>query len=170
MSKTYIVSRNGGTVTKAPINDNKIPIYANETALDADLANIPDNTLVATSSGHDDVIDQMKDYIRKQNDLSDIEVVPNLTNNNWSEMKYDGFFTISCENNAAGFVCLEITRDGIDIKQIYFAGENTTDQDRGALTIPIIKGDKLRVSYTSSTPQNMSCFANYYKKRDYTGR
>lgn len=67
MSKTYIVSRNGGTVTKAPINDNKIPIYANETALDADLANIPDNTLVATRGGHDDVIDQMKDYIRKQN-------------------------------------------------------------------------------------------------------
>ena len=46
MSKTYIVSRNGGTVTKAPINDNKIPIYANETALDADLSNLADNTLV----------------------------------------------------------------------------------------------------------------------------
>ena len=48
-------------------NTSKIPIYANESALDADLANIPDNTLVATSSGHDDVIDQMKEYIRKQN-------------------------------------------------------------------------------------------------------
>ena len=56
MSRAYIVTRNGGTVTKAPINDNKIPIYPNETALDADLANIPDNTLVATKGGHDDVI------------------------------------------------------------------------------------------------------------------
>ena len=85
-------------------------------------------------------------------------------------MQYDGFFTISSENNATGFVCLEITRDEIDIKQIYFAGENTTNQDRGALTIPIIKGDKLRVFYTSSTPQMMACFANYYKKRDYSNR
>ena len=67
MSKTYIVSRNGGTVTKAPINDNKIPIYDNESALDADLNNLPDGTICATSSGHDDVIDQMKEYIRKQN-------------------------------------------------------------------------------------------------------
>lgn len=171
MSKTYIVSRNGGTVTKAPINDNKIPIYANETALDADLANIPDNTLVATRGGHDDVIDQMKDYIRKQNELSGFEDITISTDsNNPTVMPYDGFFTISSANNGAGFVCLEITRDGIDIKQIYFAGENTTNQDRGALTIPIIKGDKLSVSYTSSTLQLMSCFANYYKNRDYTGR
>jgi len=170
MSKTYIVSRNGGTVTKAPINDNKIPIYANETALDADLANIPDNTLVATRGGHDDVIDQMKDYIRKQNKLSPMESVPTLTSNNWTEMLYDGFFTISSNNNGIGFVNLQITRDEIDIHTIPFAGENTTNQDRGALTIPIIKGDKLRLFYTSEIPQQTLCFANYYKNRDYTGR
>ena len=45
MSKAYIVSRTGGTVTKAPINDNKLPIYANETALDADLVNIGENVI-----------------------------------------------------------------------------------------------------------------------------
>lgn len=104
------------------------------------------------------------------NTLSPMEVVPNLTINNWSEMQYDGFFTISCENNATGYIYLKITRDEIDIKQICFAGENTTNEDIGALTVPIMKGDKLSVFYTSSTPQNMACFANYYKKRDYSNR
>ena len=163
MSKTYIVSRNGGTVTKAPVNDNKIPIYANETALDADLANIPDNTLVATRGGHDDVIDQMKDYIRKQNELSDWEdITIGDTSATATEMRYDGFLKLGYEGNdslSSGYIYVNgeklgcVRCEGYNNASGYFA------------TLPIKKGDV--VYTTNNISQSKVC---YYKLRDYTGR
>lgn len=173
MSKTYIVSRNGGTVTKAPINDNKIPIYANETALDADLANIPDNTLVATSSGHDDVIDQMKDYIRKQNVLSDWEDVYGtwVTSNSPSDVynvPYDGFLTFSMPQNSsvgANYILYLLDDNGVNWKNItYYQGGNSGIP----ITVAVKKGWKLYGAYISNTFSKV--YASFYKLRDYTGR
>jgi hypothetical protein len=159
MSKTYIVSRNGGTVTKAPINDNKIPIYANETALDADLANIPDNTLVATRGGHDDVIDQMKEYIRNQNELSDWEEVT-LPDSYTSAltMQYDGFLSCSC--NAGSGAVTEIYINNERVAQSAYSN---------SFIIPFKKYD--RVHYGGVYPNYAgSPIVAYYKKRDYSNR
>lgn len=162
MSKTYIVSRNGGTVTKAPINDNKIPIYANETALDADLANIPDNTLVATSSGHDDVIDQMKDYIRKQNDLSAPETLDASLFSNGYEMPYDGIVYLATDATTPAVQYFVSADNGITWVQVgQIAGQNSVN---ASVSITAKKGWKIKGSgaYT--------CCGMFYKDRDYTGR
>lgn len=166
MSKTYIVSRNGGTVTKAPVNDNKIPIYANETALDADLANIPDNTLVATSSGHDDVIDQMKDYIRKQNVLSDWEdIIISTDSNNPTLIDKDGFLMFSWgKGESQGNGQYYIYVNGIGFTYTF-----TSEGPRagGTCTIPLKKGDLIYSPYFRWVG---ICKVAYYKNRDYTGR
>lgn len=171
MSKTYIVSRNGGTVTKAPINDNKIPIYANETALDADLSNLPDGTICATSGGHDDVIDQMKDYIRKQNVLSDWEEITwtNTTAGAY-EAQYDGFIHFGLNNSY--WTKVLISTDGgttfTDLDLVVQGGG--TNIDTGCSSeIPIKKGWKFYcTAYANRTPT--SAHAVFYKNRDYTGR
>ena len=162
MSKTYIVSRNGGTVTKAPINDNKIPIYANETALDADLANIPDNTLVATRGGHDDVIDQMKDYIRKQNDLSAPETLDASLFNNGYEMPYDGIVYLATGATTPAVQYFVSSDNGVTWVQVgQIAGQNSVN---ASVSITAKKGWRIKGSGT------YTCCGMFYKNRDYTGR
>ena len=162
MSKTYIVSRNGGTVTKAPINDNKIPIYANETALDADLANIPDNTLVATSSGHDDVIDQMKDYIRKQNDLSAPETLDASLFINGYEMPYDGIVYLATDATTPAVQYFVSSDNGVTWVQVgQIAGQNPVN---ASVSITAKKGWRIKGAGT------YTCCGMFYKDRDYTGR
>lgn len=165
MSKTYIVSRNGETVTKAPINDNKIPIYANETALDADLANIPDNTLVATRGGHDDVIDQMKDYIRKQNVLSAFESITISTDsNNPTPVPYDGFILFQVTGNSREVAELSVYVNGTLIGMTRAASYASRDAEQ-CILLPVKKGDTVYASPVVSASQ-----ARFYKDRDYTGR
>jgi len=162
MSKTYIVSRNGGTVTKAPINDNKIPIYANETALDADLANIPDNTLVATRGGHDDVIDQMKDYIRKQNDLSAPETLDASLFVNGYEMPYDGIVYLATSATTPAVQYFVSSDNGITWVQVgQIAGQYTVN---ASVSIAAKKG------WIIKGPGTYTCCGMFYKDRDYTGR
>lgn len=162
MSKTYIVSRNGGTVTKAPINDNKIPIYANETALDADLANIPDNTLVATRGGHDDVIDQMKEYIRKQNDLSAPETLDASLFSNGYEMPYDGIVYLATGATTPAVQYFVSADNGITWVQVgQIAGQNSVN---ASVSITAKKGWKIKGS------GSYTCCGMFYKDRDYTGR
>lgn len=159
MSRAYIVSRNGGTVTKAPINDNKIPIYANKTAMEADASNIPDGSIVFTKSDHDDVIDQMKAYIRNQNVLSDWESVASIgtSSTNAFEAEYDGFLMLSAttENGFKVYV------NGIDIARLgcYINDPNST-------TIPLKKGDEVYADNQSG----LKIYVRYYKLRDYSDR
>lgn len=158
MSRAYIVTRNGGTVTKAPINDNKIPIYANETALDADLSNLPDGTICATSSGHDDVIDQMKDYIRKQNDLSDWEATSvGTTSATAFEAQYDGFLLLTAT---------DVNLFRIYVNEVDVARLGCLTNCPNSTTIPLKKGDKVYVT----GQLGLLCYVAYYKNRDYTGR
>ena len=166
MSKTYIVSRNGGTVTKAPINDNKIPIYANETALDADLANIPDNTLVATRGGHDDVIDQMKAYIRDQNELSEVEVISSYS----TDKRFDSVLPYTSPYD--GVLYFEIdtyTMRDLSINN-NIIGHISGSGNRYLYTIPVNKGDVFYVGYTDAESSNFGLTARFYKKRDYSNR
>ena len=145
MSKAFIVTRNGGTVTKAPINDNKIPIYANETALDADLANIPDNTLVATKGGHDDVIDQMKEYIRNQNspDWSNAQLMT-LTNLSCTAPS-DGWFMGYVVIAGAGYCKAKL--NGIGISFGY--GEQNHSDDGLSIQVKVNQGDVLTIDKAS---------------------
>ena len=140
MSRAYIVTRNGGTVTKAPINDNKIPIYPNETALDADLANIPDNTLVATKGGHDDVIDQMKEYIRNQNSPD------------WSNAQLMTLTNLSCTAPSDGwFMGHFVTGDGYCRAKLngigisYGYGELNHSYDGLSIQVKVNQGDVLTI-------------------------
>lgn len=161
MSRAYIVTRNGGTVTKAPINDNKIPIYDNETALDADLANIPDNTLVATKGGHDDVIDQMKAYIRDQNELSNYESISlPATQETAITMRYDGvLFLYDNLNYSAG---IRISQDG----GVSWKGLNATSgYNQFMFELIFNKGDMIYMGQS-----NRNAYVAYYKKRDYSNR
>ena len=159
MSRAYIVTRNGGTVTKAPINDNKIPIYANKTAMEADASNIPDGSIVFTKSDHDDVIDQMKEYIRNQNVLSDWESVASIgtSSTNAFEAECDGFLILSAtaENGFKVYV------NGIDIARL---GCYTNDPN--STTIPLKKGDKVYANNQSG----LKIYVCYYKLRDYSDR
>lgn len=160
MSKAYIVSRTGGTVTKAPVNDNKLPIYANETALDADLSNLEDGSIVATKGGHDDVIDQMKAYIRNQNVLSDWEDITIPTTSATAiEMQYDGFIGIKVTGNSYGFVFV----DGVEV----CGNSMFTSYSQAGLTFPFKKGQKIYINTSGSFSVHKVC---YYKLRDYTGR
>ena len=49
MSKLYRTSGTGSSQQTLDVNDEKIKIYADETSLDADLANIDENEIVATN-------------------------------------------------------------------------------------------------------------------------
>lgn len=163
MSKTYIVSRNGGTVTKAPINDNKIPIYANKTAMEADASNIPDGSIVFTKSDHDDVIDQMKEYIRNQNVLSNFEDITISTDtNNPTVMDKDGVLYFSTHRT-----------DDDNIKYIY-VNNNAFSYSMGHpgyypmqefASIPFKKGDSIYTSLQFDVSK-----VRYYKLRDYSDR
>ena len=173
MSKTYIVSRNGGTVTKAPINDNKIPIYANKTAMEADASNIPDGAIVFTKSDHDDVIDQMKEYIRNQNVLSEWEdvygtwVISNSPSDVY-KVPYDGFLTFSMPQNGsvgANYTLYLLDDNGVNWKNIYYyQGDNSGIP----ITVAVKKGWKLYGAYSSNTFSKV--YASFYKLRDYSDR
>ena len=156
MSRAYIVTRNGGTVTKAPINGNKIPIYANKTAMEADASNIPDGSIVFTKSDHDDVIDQMKEYIRNQNVLSDWEQSAFTTTN--TPARFDGELTFY--NNG--------TMISVYVNDVLIAGAGDYYNGiriQSSATISFKKGDNIRLSMAIT-----SQYARYYKLRDYSDR
>ena len=149
MSRAYIVTRNGGTVTKAPINDNKIPIYPNKTAMEADASNIPEGSIVFTKSDHDDVIDQMKEYIRNQNVLSDWEdITLSMTP---TEMRYDGFLNILASASTSLWVN--------DVQLV-----STPSSDYYTRELVFKKGDSIKQQYSEKIK------VAYYKLRDYSDR
>ena len=159
MSRAYIVTRNGGTVTKAPINDNKIPIYPNKTAMEADASNIPDGSIVFTKSDHDDVIDQMKEYIRNQNVLSAVELVGTLSVTP-IDINYDGFITIFGSGGDNWSKWKLVHADNSESIYGVYSSYNT------AYEVHCTKGDKI-VSVQGNT---MTAYARYYKLRDYSDR
>lgn len=162
MSRAYIVSRNGGTVTKAPINDNKIPIYANKTAMEADASNIPDGSIVFTKSDHDDVIDQMKAYIRNQNVLSDFEDITISTDsNNPTVMRYDGFIAVANIGNGGTYRFIYVNNIEVDVNHHFNTYSRTADW------LPVSKGDNV---YIASTGNIAWIRGRFYKLRDYSDR
>ena len=163
MSRAYIVTRNGGTVTKAPINDNKIPIYANKTAMEADASNIPDGAIVFTKSDHDDVIDQMKEYIRNQNVLSDFEDITISTDaNNPTVMRYDGFIAVANMSNGDAYRFIYVNNIEVDVN--YHVNTNA----RSADWLPVSKGDNV---YMISHGGYIAWIrGRFYKLRDYSDR
>lgn len=160
MSRAYIVSRNGGTVTKAPINDNKIPIYANKTAMEADASNIPDGSIVFTKSDHDDVIDQMKEYIRNQNVLSDWETITLPTTAQTAiRMEYDGF--IHNDSNNPNMSIYVSDDNGTTWRSFYTLLDAHNERD--SIDAIVKYGDLVYATHSGN-------YASFYKLRDYSDR
>lgn len=166
MARMFTAAGTGSQQTLTPANKSKIPIYANETALDADLANIPDNTLVATKGGHDDVIDQMKAYIRDQNELSEVEAISSYS----TDKRFDSVIPYTSPYDGVLYFEIEtgITRD-LSINN-NIIGHTSGSGHRFLYTIPVNKGDVFYVGYTDTETSNFGLTARFYKDRDYTGR
>ena len=163
--KAFIAEGTGAAQQLSDIQDEKIPIYENESALDADLSNLNVGQIVGTKSGHDDVIDQMKAYIRDQNELSDLEAITMSTN-----MPYDGFLYINIDYK---FVVNEYGNQydyNIFINGKAFHNFNTTGVTppcNASFSVPIKKGDNI---YNTSYCGTIKTYVRYYNKRDYSNR
>lgn len=169
MSKTYYTSGTGAQQTLANAQDEKIPIYENEAALDADMSNLKVGQIVGTKSGHDDVIDQMKAYIRDQNELSDWETITLSTDvNNPTLIQYDGFISISdYYTGNEGYTSVYI--DGVRlVNQNQYGASGSGDNQPTGFTFPVKKGQSVYVKESRvNTANRKGCF---YKKRDYSNR
>lgn len=155
MSKTYIVSRNGGTVTKAPINDNKIPIYDSEQDVKADINNMSEDQLYGYPEPKFD-IDDMKQYIRNQNVLSDYENFAITTTN--QELQYDGVWV----GASSGSGSTNIYINDVIVTGGQYGGSGYGD----GLCVVFRKGDKIRFSPDAPKISKIA----YYKLRDYSDR
>lgn len=160
MSKTYYTSGTGAQQTLANAQDEKIPIYENEAALDADMSNLKVGQIVGTKSGHDDVIDDMKAYIRNQNLLSDYESITiSDDSNNPTIMDYDGFICLTNQSGVDGYGNFVI--NGVQ----WQTGGRA--QGWATATIPIKKGDSV---YRSTWTSSNDYYCLFYKLRDYSNR
>ena len=165
MSRMFITEGTGSSQMLNDVQDEKIPIYANKTAMEADASNIPDGAIVFTKSDHDDVIDQMKEYIRNQNVLSDFEDITISTDaNNPTEMRYDGFLLISVLDGRGTTPYVNI--DGTQ----YLLTNNNTDIGGTTVNIPIKKGQKVYLILAGLSISSITCRLMYYKLRDYSDR
>lgn len=158
MAKIYYTNGTGLQQTLTPANKSNIPIYANKTAMEADASNIPDGAIVFTKSDHDDVIGEMKAYIRNQNVLSDFEDVTISTDsNNPTVMDKDGELILG-KNGVWNHL--------IFINGLIIGTSNPTSSGIYCPPIPFSKGDSIYVS-----PNFYSYFkARFYNLRDYSDR
>ena len=187
MSKTYYTSGTGAQQTLSNAQDEKIPIYANEAALDADMSNLKVGQIVGTKSGHDDVIDQMKAYIRDQNELSDFEeinkssiriVSANTDTPSSSDYTcpYDGFLLFSYNYVGAQGPQILFSEDGVSWKK--YANNNPvilgmlidTVATQGGWQIFVKKGWKIAYLAGQNQDRVANAGAFWYKKRDYSNR
>ena len=112
-----------------------------------------------------DAFNMIKEYERKQNLLSDIEVIPSVENNTDYIAEYDGFLMINLWKPASTSGSTRqiringiLFRQGIQGLTSGYAGETST--------IPLKKGDVWSVDYSD----DMFFYGRWYKLRDYEGR
>ena len=156
MARTFITSGEGSQQTLSDIQSEKIPIYDTEQDAENDLANLEEGQIVGTKESKFDV-DDMKDYIRKQNVLSDYEDFAITTTN--QEMEWDGVIICSFGGTNEGSILY------VNDVMIAFHGTGTNSNSQSSITACFRKGDNIRYR---GTLQNSK--VAYYKLRDYTDR
>lgn len=110
-----------------------------------------------------DAFNMIKEYERKQNLLSDIEVIT-TTNNTNNVAEYDGYLMINLIYAGTSGSTRNILVNGIH----YMQGVKGISGQLAAevLTIPLKKGDVWSIDYINET----NIFVRWYKERDYEGR
>ena len=136
--------------------DDKFPIYDSQQDAESDLANLEENQIIGTKESKFDV-DDMKQYIRKQNLLSDYEQSTFTTTN--TPVQFDGELTFRYNGNLVWVYVNDV--------QIASAGDiySTSITIQSSATISFKKGDNIRFNI-SITGQ----YVRYYKDRDYSDR
>ena len=168
MSKTYYTSGTGAQQTLANAQDEKIPIYDNETALDNDLANLKVGQIVGTKSGHDDVIDQMKAYIRSYNEITESLY---LVNTNAPDQGWTTYLNVTQDYTMAhnGRVQIITNNNQIDYTFTYNDGSTqvihapSIHSGFNTLVKNLHKGEKFKVSTTS---YDVRYIIDYYGNQD----
>lgn len=111
-----------------------------------------------------DAFNMIKEYERKQNILSDIEVIPSVVANTDYVAEYDGYLTVNLKRSSNGGSVRHILVNGIPFIQgatvanVQLVGEVST--------IPLKKGDVWSIDYTTET----FIYGRWFKERDYGGR
>lgn len=161
--KQYILDRHTtpGTPVMDQVPTEKIPVYDDQAAAEADLANLAVGQIVGTKDVgiSSDIVEALKQYISDENELSDYEKITISTDsNNPTLIPYDGFITVYNTVDTSAF-------------RFYINGVGITNEGasynapRGH-TLALKKGDLV---YETGVNQDTSCYflIAYYKKRHY---
>lgn len=191
--REFIVKRTGNNVEMEKMPNNTIPVYASQSDLENDLANLEVGQIVSTKdelTQIDLATERLKEYIRDQDELSDFERLPNSTDgwtttsmssyistttqpNNSFTMPYDGFIKVSVVQGASGsYGYLYISQDGGTTWTTGGLGVKGDSRLGFTSEIYLNKGDLFAVYCygNTATTDSFQILARYYKKRDYSHR
>ena len=164
--KQFVVNRSGAIPTLDPVTQVKINVYADEAAIDADLANLQVGQIVGTSETSDTAVRVDKQWVRNQNRLSALEVVTlSASSSAPTVMEYDGFLLVKnlfTSNNGTTTKHLYVNGTDIESHSISQYAVQRTEE----MTIPVNKGDEIYVSDATA----YSAFGMFFKLRDYSDR
>ena len=146
-----------------PANATKAYIYGNKDDMEADASNIPEGSIVFTKSDHDDVIDQMKAYIRNQNVLSDWENFYTYNNNSWNmtSAPFDGYVIGRTTRGSQDSISIKINNVQVGYFGLGSGGKICIGE------ISFKKGDSILFESDMDTA---SCYIRFYNLRDYSDR
>ena len=182
--KQFVLDRTGTNPVMDEVPTEKLPIYENESDLDADLSNLEDGAIVATNGGHDDVIDGMKTYIRNQNLLSNPKKcsyrdtyngttgISGMTGTNTEAdplvMPYDGFVNVYLSGGSGNVILNYIDENNQSQTWERLYANNGI---AGGSCLPVKKGTKLwEYNYSIESWDIVYYVFQFYENRDYTGR
>ena len=159
MAKEFYTEGTGSNQVLHESPNEKIPVYDDLAAAEADLANLAVGQIGTTKDVgiSSDIVEALKQYISDENELSAVEEVDMLSHNTPSTpllVDYDGFmsFGFSTGNGWTGAVINGTTYQ-------------TSGNNGNFITLPIKKGDSVyTINYASLVNKT---YARWYKKRHY---
>ena len=163
MAKEFYTEGTGSNQVLHSSQTEKIPVYDSQQDAESDLANLAEGQIVGTKEGKFD-IDEMKNYIRKQNVLSDWESITISTNsNNPTVFDKDGFLLIA-----------DVKDNKVHINNEFEVWLGRSQPSgvynvSNSVTIPVKIGDQIYINTALSSSEGTSKIA-YYKLRDYSDR
>jgi len=147
--------------------DDKIPIYDSLADAQADIANIEEGQIGMTKDTGAEFPD-LQEYIRNQNILDDWELISISTDsNNPTVMPYDGFLEMCVQGEQKSGTIVYVNGEPVSNYYIVFDLQIAGNTYAITHSLPVKKGDRI---YRIGALNVASCYARYYKLRDYTGR
>ena len=168
--KQYILDRHTtpGTPVMDQVPTEKIPVYDDQAAVEADLANLAVGQIGTTKDVgiSSDIVEALKQYISDENELSDWEDITLSTDsNNPTLIQYDGFYIMSFSIHVNSGVPYQFYVNGVMIVQSGNGGGNYNSNDVEVM-FPVKKGDLVYRTVGNQGPTQTQKIA-YYKKRHY---